>query len=425
MGFKIPKIKIPDLSNVSIPELPDVNLPDIPSLESVDLDSKLNTAKNFIKTNFPDLESELSSFKDIMPDTNGLIPDINSMMPDINTNMASFDVNSLTQGLSIPSPNINDLGIDLSSMESMGVDISEFNSQIDTNQLQTELTGIDMNGYMSPDMDITSQLEMPDMSPKGILAMMTGTEDPTDIKGIISNKFSIDNSPDTTKTILTMVGKSYIRSKAPLLYSLSRDVMSHTDTSSLDFSSIESIKNNDYLSFAKNTVKDYTNRKVETAKTIYNEAKEFKSYVKMDNLNFDSFDSIKSNDYIGTLKSATKDYGNAKLDQIEQNFSMDDLMGDMNLGELDIDTSSLMSEMDVDTSLQIPEMDIDTSEFESLGIDTSMFNTSSINFDYDMPKFDTTSFEFDNPMKEINTDSIGFDVTNLTQPLRDMLNKYL
>lgn len=425
MGFKIPKIKIPDLSNVSMPELPDVNLPDIPSLESVDLDSKLNTAKNFIKTNFPDLESELSSFKDIMPDTNGLIPDINSMMPDINTNMASFDVNSLTQGLSIPSPNINDLGIDLSSMESMGVDISEFNSQIDTNQLQTELTGIDMNGYMSPDMDITSQLEMPDMSPKGILAMMTGTEDPTDIKGIISNKFSIDNSPDTTKTILTMVGKSYIRSKAPLLYSLSRDVMSHTDTSSLDFSSIESIKNNDYLSFAKNTVKDYTNRKVETAKTIYNEAKEFKSYVKMDNLNFDSFDSIKSNDYIGTLKSATKDYGNAKLDQIEQNFSMDDLMGDMNLGELDIDTSSLMSEMDVDTSLQIPEMDIDTSEFESLGIDTSMFNTSSINFDYDMPKFDTTSFEFDNPMKEINTDSIGFDVTNLTQPLRDILNKYL
>lgn len=422
MGFKIPNINIPNIKEMANLSLPDVTIPEIPKIDSSDIDQGLNKAKSFINTNFPDLNNQIGEISSSFPDMNSMIPDMNSMMPSIDTSMASFDASSLTNSLEIPSVDINDLGIDLTSMQEMGVDTSELETQIDTSSLAASMEEIDISQYTS-DLDISTQMEMPDMSIKGIAGMMLGVDDPTDINAVIQSKMS-DVQPKDLKETLKSKAEGYITDKIPLLGTI-KNVSSYIDTSQLDFSSIEAAKSNDYIGVAKSSVNGYVNAKIESVTPIINEVKEFASYADTSNMDFSSKDSIKSNDYVGLIKSTLKGYGNAKLDKLESSFDISNMMSDMSLDtdSLSIDTSEIMSEMDVDADINT-DISIDTSELESYGIDTSQFNISSMNMNYDIPDL-SESYDFGNPIGNLDMDSIGFDTPTMIQPLRDILNKYL
>lgn len=394
MNFKLPKLDIPQI-NGKIPDIkiPDFDIPDIPDVKNVDFEEKLGQVKNLADEYFPDLNDKISEFKNILPDMSSIIPDMSSSLPDISTSMSGIDIPTI-ESLGVDIGDMKDLGIDTSSLESMGIDTSELTSQLDTSQITESM----------PELDMESMLEMPDMTPKGILSMAVGVDDITDINGTIHSLIE-NRKPNSIKETILSRAENTISNKIPM-YDLGKEIISKSDTSNLKFDSYESLLSNDYKHVAKTGIQAYVDDKIselQSYKEKYEKAKsevsEFISYGDTSNLDFSSSNAILHNDYVPFIKKATKGYLNSKLDKIDEQFNMSNIMSDMNLSDVD----------------GIEDFKIDSNDLGNSDIDLSQYG---IDMNYDIPDF-STDFNFSSPEFSLETDM------NFTQPIRDMLNKYL
>lgn len=440
MNFKMPKIDIPNIeSKIPSVNIPDTDIPKLPDIKNVDFNAKLEQAKGFVNTNFPEVKEQISAFESSMPNLNDVMPDMNSMMPDISLDMAAIDIPTIeTAGFNVGS--IDDLGIDLNSMQELGVDTSQLESQLDTSQLTSELNSFNMDDYAS-DLNVESMIEMPDMSPKGIMSMITGVEDPTDINSIVQNQMA-DADPDALKNTLISKADGLAANKIPL-YAKAKKAKSKYDqvigyvnygqANGLDLSSPEAIMSNDYKGFAKKEAKKYIDSKIAVledykakAETVKGEVEEFMSYGDASNMDFSSVGAALHNDYLTYMRGAAKGYLNSKLDQIDETLNPSVLMGDMDMSSMSFDelVSSIQTN-DPSSSNAVNDLiassddfKMDMSELQAMGVDTSQFN-----FDMNMTIPDIqTEFNFQESDIGLDMSSMEF---NVTQPFRDMINKYL
>lgn len=428
MNFKLPKIDIPDIDNVYnaneiIARFASSNtnniFPDIPKIEDVDFNSRISEVKKYVNDNHPEITSKINEAKGLIPDMSSYMPDMTSYMPDISMDMSAIDIPKI-ESLGIDVPDYKELGIDTQQLSDLGVDTSDLD--FDTSDLTSGLESFNMDDYTS-DIDISSEMEMPDLSPKGIMKSMIGVEDPTDINGIVKAKMADSEPKSVADTVLSVADS--IASRKSSKYRFVKNVASYADASTLDFSSVDGVLSNNYWEFSKDAIRGYIHHKVDTVKKVGAELSEFYSYVDKNELDFSSMDAIKNNDYLSVGKHALNGYLNGKLDALESTISskMDEAMS---LSDISIDTGDISeSDFKIDTNElnSMSEFELDLSELESMGIDTTQFTIPDMN--YDIPEINGQTIDFSNPLESIDMSQYNVDTTDMTKPIREMIDKYL